>query len=91
MRSRFGSGRSLGRVGSTEWRLVLPGQNASLSRLAADKEGRKIAVEIKSFPGASQVEDLEKALGPFTLFHEILGEAASGPRWTTADTHSDIC
>jgi hypothetical protein len=42
--------------------------------LAADKEGRKIAVEVKSFPGASEVADLEKALGQFTLYHDILGE-----------------
>jgi hypothetical protein len=41
--------------------------------LAADKEGRKIAVEVKSFFGDSDVEDLEKALGQFTLYHDILG------------------
>jgi len=29
--------------------------------LAAEKEGRKIAVEIKSFLGKSNVDDLEKA------------------------------
>ncbi len=41
--------------------------------LAADKEGRKIAVEVKSFLGDSEVEDLEKALGQFILYHDILG------------------
>ncbi len=40
--------------------------------LAADKEGRKIAVEIKSFVGLSLMEDLEKALGQFVLYRAIL-------------------
>jgi hypothetical protein len=30
---------------------------------AAEKEGRKIAVEVKSFIGASEIYDLENALG----------------------------
>ncbi len=34
--------------------------------LAAEKEARKIAVEIKSFTGRSDINDLEKALG--TIF-----------------------
>jgi XisH protein len=36
--------------------------------LAADKQGRKIAIEVKSFFGDSEVEDLEIALGQFILF-----------------------
>lgn len=42
--------------------------------IAAESEQRKIAVEIKSFIGRSDVEDLEKALGQFVLYHEILDE-----------------
>jgi len=42
--------------------------------LAADKEGRKIAVEVKSFLGASEVADLENALGQYVLYREILAE-----------------
>ena len=42
--------------------------------LAADKEGRKIAVEVKSFPGASDVADLENALGQYILYQDILEE-----------------
>ena len=42
--------------------------------LAADKEGRKIAVEVKSFPGASEVADLENALGQYILYQDILEE-----------------
>ena len=33
--------------------------------LAAEKEGRKIAVEIKSFVGRSEIADLQDALGQF--------------------------
>jgi hypothetical protein len=40
--------------------------------LAAEKEGRQIAVEVKSFVGASQVDDMEKALGQFLVYHSIL-------------------
>ena len=36
--------------------------------LAAEKDGRKIGVEVKSFVGPSQVHDLEKALGQFVLY-----------------------
>jgi hypothetical protein len=43
--------------------------------LAADKSGQKIAVEIKSFSGASEIDDLEKALGQFILYHDILEES----------------
>lgn len=35
--------------------------------VAAEKEGRKIAVEVKSFVSPSEVEDLEHALGQFIL------------------------
>jgi len=40
--------------------------------VAAEKEGRKIAVEIKSFVSQSEVEDLENAVGQFVLYHDIL-------------------
>jgi len=39
---------------------------------AAEKEGGKIAVEIKSFVGKSNVDDLEKALGQYVLYYDIL-------------------
>ncbi|MGK7929054.1 MAG: element excision factor XisH family protein [Spirulina sp.] len=42
--------------------------------IAATKENREIAVEIKSFIGISQVNDLEKALGQYTLYYQILLE-----------------
>lgn len=42
--------------------------------LAAEKEKSKIAVEIKSFVGRSDVADLENALGQYVLYHDILEE-----------------
>ncbi len=42
--------------------------------LAAEKDKLKIAVEIKSFVGKSTLDDLEKALGQFVLYHDILKE-----------------
>ena len=36
--------------------------------LAAERAGRKIAVEIKSFLGPSEMYDLEQALGQFVLY-----------------------
>jgi hypothetical protein len=40
--------------------------------IAAEKSGEKIAVEIKSFIGASPVADLENALGQYILYYDIL-------------------
>src|SRR5687768_10427551 len=45
--------------------------------LAAEKEGRRIAVEIKTFPGASPVRDFEDALGQYTFYRELLSLAGS--------------
>ncbi|NEQ68596.1 MAG: fatty-acid synthase [Symploca sp. SIO2D2] len=40
--------------------------------LAAQKQGRKIAVEIKSFIGPSEIEDLRNALGQYILYENAL-------------------
>ncbi|MDZ4718617.1 MAG: XisH family protein [Roseiflexaceae bacterium] len=42
--------------------------------LAAEKNARKIAVEIKSFLGPSEIADLEQALGQFVLYTSVLNE-----------------
>ncbi len=42
--------------------------------LAAQKAECKIAVEIKSFTGRSDVDDLEKALGQYVLYQDVLSE-----------------
>nr|WP_240695604.1 element excision factor XisH family protein [Candidatus Chloroploca sp. Khr17] len=40
--------------------------------VAAEYQGRKIAVEIKSFIGPSEIEDLRNALGQFILYRTLL-------------------
>ena len=40
--------------------------------VGAQKGKIRIAVEIKSFTGPSPIDTLEKALGQFTLYHDIL-------------------
>lgn len=40
--------------------------------IGAEKGQVRIAVEIKSFAGPSPIDALEKALGQFTLYHDIL-------------------
>jgi hypothetical protein len=40
--------------------------------LAAEKGERRIAVEVKSFLGNSEIDDLEKALGQFILYRSVL-------------------
>ena len=42
--------------------------------IAAQKNSEKIAVEIKSFVGNSQVADLQQALGQYTLYLDIIEE-----------------
>jgi XisH protein len=45
--------------------------------IAAEKGQHKIAVEIKSFISQFPVTDLEKALGQFILYYDILEEQGS--------------
>ena len=42
--------------------------------IGAVKDGQRIAVEIKSFVGPSDMHDLELALGQFWLYREVLAE-----------------
>jgi XisH protein len=42
--------------------------------IAAEKDRRKIAVEVKSFVSQSEMEDLEQAVGQFTIYHEVLSQ-----------------
>ncbi|NEQ38145.1 MAG: fatty-acid synthase [Okeania sp. SIO3I5] len=44
--------------------------------LAAEKEGLLIAVEIKSFLGASLINNLEQALGQYIIYSQILSQQA---------------
>jgi hypothetical protein len=40
--------------------------------LAAERSGRKIVVEVKSFSGGSLVHDFEEALGQYILYRNLL-------------------
>ena len=42
--------------------------------IGAEKDGRKIAVEIKGFIGASDLHDLEEAVGQYNIYRDILAE-----------------
>lgn len=42
---------------------------------AAEKAGRKIAVEIKGFTGRSDVADLEQALGQYVLYRDLMAQS----------------
>ncbi len=42
--------------------------------IAAENTESKIAVEVKSFVGRSDINDLEKALGQYILYNDILSE-----------------
>jgi len=60
---------------------VIVGEQAVYVDLAADqlvsaeKDGRRIAVEIKGFPGRSPVYELEQALGQFLIYRSVLRRA----------------
>lgn len=43
--------------------------------LLAEKGASKIAIEVKSFVGASELEDLYKAVGQFILYRKALRKA----------------
>lgn len=47
---------------------------AERTTIAAEKQGEKIAVEIKSFLGQSAIDDLEDAVGQFNIYRTILQE-----------------
>jgi hypothetical protein len=42
--------------------------------LAAEKTGQKIAVEVKSFSGLSDMADLEKAVGQYAIYHAVMAQ-----------------
>ena len=40
--------------------------------IAAEKGRQKIAVEIKTFGSLSEMEDLEKAVGQYVVYHDVM-------------------
>src|SRR5262245_43532532 len=51
---------------------------AEEATLAAEKEGRRIAVEIQSFLGRSPVRSLEEAVGQYEIYRLLLAATESG-------------
>lgn len=51
---------------------------AERATLAAEKEGRRIAVEIQSFLGRSPVRNLEEAVGQYEIYRTLLEETDPG-------------
>ena len=47
---------------------------AERTTIAAERDGQKIAVEIKSFLGSSPVRDLEEAVGQYQVYRSVLTE-----------------
>ncbi|HBE34791.1 MAG TPA: XisH protein [Cyanobacteria bacterium UBA11368] len=50
---------------------------AAEQTIAAQKQGRKIIVEVKSFLGRSFINDLEGAVGQYVIYRDILEETNS--------------
>jgi hypothetical protein len=42
--------------------------------IGAEREGQYIAVEIKSFSSASSVDDLQNAIGQYSMYEDVLEE-----------------
>jgi hypothetical protein len=47
---------------------------AAEKSIAAEKQGQKILVEVKSFLGRSFINDLEQAVGQYVVYRDILLE-----------------
>ncbi|MEK7729553.1 MAG: XisH family protein [candidate division KSB1 bacterium] len=45
---------------------------AERTAIAAEKNGEKIAVEVKSFLSPSRMHDLQEAVGKYNIYHSIL-------------------
>jgi XisH protein len=44
--------------------------------IAAERNGQKLVVEVKSFIGASKIQDLKEALGQYDIYRYLLEETA---------------
>ena len=45
--------------------------------IAVERNGQKLVVEVKSFVGASKMQDLKEALGQYDIYRYLLEEVAS--------------
>jgi hypothetical protein len=44
--------------------------------IAAERDGQKLVVEVKSFVGSSKIQDLKEALGQYDIYRYLLEETA---------------
>lgn len=44
--------------------------------IAAERDGEKLVIEVKSFIGASKIQDLKEALGQYDIYRYLLEEIA---------------
>jgi XisH protein len=44
--------------------------------IAAERDGQKLVVEVKSFIGASKIQDLKEALGQYDIYRYLIEETA---------------
>jgi hypothetical protein len=44
--------------------------------IAAERDGQKLVVEVKSFIGASKIQDLKEALGQYDIYRYLLEETS---------------
>lgn len=44
--------------------------------MAAERDGQKLVVEVKSFIGASKIQDLKEALGQYDIYRYLVEETA---------------
>lgn len=44
--------------------------------IAAERDGQKLVVEVKSFVGTSKIQDLKEALGQYDIYRYLLEETA---------------
>ncbi|MBW4538920.1 MAG: XisH family protein [Myxacorys chilensis ATA2-1-KO14] len=44
--------------------------------ITAERDGRKLVIEAKSFVGASKIQDLKEALGQYDIYRYLLEETA---------------
>ena len=57
--------------------------------LAAEKNGRKIAIEVKSFVGMSEINETEKALGQYLLYRSVMSRTEPD-RFLYLAVHDDV-
>jgi XisH protein len=44
--------------------------------IAAERDGQKLVIEVKSFIGASKIQDLKEALGQYDIYRYLIEETA---------------